>query len=146
MSVQILSPEVVGQIAAGEVLDRPANLVKELVENALDAGATEIEVEYADTGRQVVVRDNGVGMSESDLKLATVRHATSKIRASEDIYRLHTFGFRGEALASAAAVSHMTITTRQNGQSSALRLKTTELKNLLVTKNQPELLLFRAGS
>ncbi|MBX3022389.1 MAG: DNA mismatch repair endonuclease MutL [Bdellovibrionales bacterium] len=113
MSIRVLAPDVVDKIAAGEVLERPANLLKELVENSLDAGATEIEVEFSGGGRDVCVRDNGGGMALADLKVALLRHATSKISESEDLFRLGTFGFRGEALASIAAVSKLSLVSRR---------------------------------
>jgi DNA mismatch repair protein MutL len=112
MPIRILAEKVVDQIAAGEVLERPAHLIKELVENSIDAGATEIEIEYDNGGRNVRISDNGCGMTKEDLPLALLRHATSKIQASEDLFRLSSFGFRGEALASIAAVSRLTITSR----------------------------------
>ena len=110
--VSELSSDIIDQIAAGEVLERPSHLVKELVENSLDAGATDITVEVGQGGRQVVVTDNGIGIHSEDLTLALRRHATSKISASEDLWRLSSFGFRGEALASVAAVSHLTLSSR----------------------------------
>lgn len=122
MKIQVLNPDVIDQIAAGEVLERPANLIKELVENSLDAGADEIEIEFNQGGREVLVTDNGCGMSESDLELSIARHATSKIRASDDLYTLKSFGFRGEALASLAAVSRLSITSREKGADQAHRL------------------------
>src|SRR6185312_2966127 len=120
--IRILQPEVVDRIAAGEVLDRPANLVKELVENSIDAGATQIDIEFEAGGRRVVIADDGVGMTSADLKLAPLRHATSKIENSDDLFRLHSFGFRGEALASIAAVSRMTLTSRARGADQGYRL------------------------
>lgn len=123
MSIRILAPEVVDRIAAGEVLDRPANLVKELVENSLDAGADQIDVEFEYGGRQVAISDNGSGMSREDLPLSIHRHATSKIWASEDLFRLHSFGFRGEAMASIAAVSRLQITSRQHGAEQGFRVQ-----------------------
>lgn len=119
MKIQVLNPEVVDQIAAGEVLERPANMVKELLENSLDAGADEIEIEFNSGGREVAITDNGSGMAPGDLSLALQRHATSKIKSSDDLYRLNTFGFRGEALASLAAVSRLTLTSRAPGQNLA---------------------------
>jgi DNA mismatch repair protein MutL len=114
--IQILDSQVVDQIAAGEVVERPAHMVKELCENSLDAGATELTIDFRNSGRDVTIRDNGMGMSVEDLALAVQRHATSKIRKAEDIWGVSSFGFRGEALASIAAVSHMTILTRQTGR------------------------------
>ena len=122
MAIRTLDPGVVDRIAAGEVLDRPANLVKELVENSIDAGATEIEVDFATGGRDVLVRDNGGGIGESDLPLALRRHATSKISQSEDLFNLHSFGFRGEALASIAAVSRLMLTSRVRGVAQGYRI------------------------
>ena len=112
-SIQLLSSEVVDQIAAGEVVDRPAHLVKELVENALDAGATSIEIEFDQGGRRVRVTDDGAGIASDELKLALSRHATSKIHGADDLWQLSTFGFRGEALASIAAVSRLTLISRR---------------------------------
>jgi DNA mismatch repair protein MutL len=110
--VAVLDPLVAQQVAAGEVVDRPASVVKELSENALDAGATRIEVEIADDGRErMVVRDNGSGMSEEDAKLCVSSHATSKIRTASDIESVLTMGFRGEALPSIASVSAFSLTT-----------------------------------
>jgi DNA mismatch repair protein MutL len=116
MAIKVLSEAVIDQIAAGEVLERPSHLVKELVENAIDAGATEIEVEFDEGGRRVRIQDNGSGMSREDLALSIRRHATSKISESKDLYALASFGFRGEALASIAAVSHLTISSCEKGQ------------------------------
>jgi DNA mismatch repair protein MutL len=122
MSIQILSPEVVDQIAAGEVVERPAHLVKELVENSIDAGATRVHIEFFDGGRTVKVIDNGKGMSPEDLPKALERFATSKISKTDDLWKLKTFGFRGEALASIAAVSKMTLTSRREGDEQAYQL------------------------
>lgn len=112
-----LLPEVVAnQIAAGEVVNRPASVVKEMMENAIDAGATEVKVNFRDGGRELIqIVDNGCGMSPIDARMAFDRHATSKISSVEDIYALHTFGFRGEALASIAAVAQVELRTRQEG-------------------------------
>lgn len=115
MDIQVLAPDVVDQIAAGEVLERPANLVKELVENSLDAGADEIDVEFDQGGRSVTVSDNGRGMSLENLRRAPLRHATSKIRLSQDLFRLSTYGFRGEALSSVAGVSDLSLVSRPKG-------------------------------
>ena len=112
-----LLPEVVAnQIAAGEVVNRPSSVVKEMMENALDAGATSVKVNFRDGGKDLIqIVDDGCGMSPIDARMAFDRHATSKIGAVEDIYALHTFGFRGEALASIAAVSQVELRTRQAG-------------------------------
>lgn len=120
--IRLLPSEVVDQIAAGEVVERPAHLVKELVENALDAGATSIEVEFDQGGRRVRVTDDGKGIVKDELKLALARHATSKIEAPDDLWRLSTFGFRGEALASIAAVSRLTLQSRTAGADSAYKI------------------------
>ena len=109
MSIQVLSAEVVNQIAAGEVVERPAHLVKELIENSLDSKASLIHIEISHGGRSVRISDNGQGILSSDLELALKSHATSKINSSDDLWNLHTFGFRGEALASIAAVSMLSL-------------------------------------
>src|SRR5574344_481872 len=112
--IRILPTEVAGQIAAGEIVNRPASVVKELVENAIDAGSTNVQVLLTDAGRtSIQVIDNGFGMSSADSSLCFERHATSKIRTSDDLYSLTTFGFRGEALASIASVSEVELRTRQ---------------------------------
>ena len=104
--ISLLPDSVANQIAAGEVVQRPASVVKELMENAVDAGATSIKVLVVDGGRtSIQVIDNGSGMSETDARLAFERHATSKIKKAEDLFTLCTMGFRGEALASIAAVA-----------------------------------------
>ena len=99
--VRLLPDSVANQIAAGEVIQRPASVIKELVENAVDAGATNIKIYIKDAGRTMIqVVDNGCGMSPTDARLAFERHSTSKIQQAEDLFSLHTMGFRGEALAS----------------------------------------------
>lgn len=114
--IQLLPDSVANQIAAGEVIQRPASVIKELVENAIDAGATMINVAVVDAGRtSIQVIDNGRGMSETDARLAFERHATSKIRTADDLFALHTMGFRGEALASIAAVAQVELKTRMEG-------------------------------
>ncbi len=112
--IQLLPDSVANQIAAGEVIQRPASVIKELVENAVDAGASRIDVVVVDAGRtSIQVIDNGKGMSETDARLSFERHATSKIRHADDLFALHTMGFRGEALASIAAVAQVVLKTRQ---------------------------------
>ena len=112
--IQLLPDSVANQIAAGEVIQRPASVIKELVENSIDAGATTINVFVVDAGRtSIQVVDNGKGMSDTDARLSFERHATSKIRKADDLFRLHTMGFRGEALASIAAVAQVELKTRQ---------------------------------
>ena len=111
--IQLLPDSVANQIAAGEVIQRPASVIKELVENAVDAGAKNIRVVIIDAGRTTIqVIDDGCGMSETDARLAFERHATSKIRQADDLFSLHTMGFRGEALPSIAAVAQVELTTR----------------------------------
>lgn len=113
--IQLLPDHVANQIAAGEVVQRPASVVKELVENAIDAGATDIKLVCKDAGKTLIqVIDNGKGMSVTDARLCFERHATSKIRKAEDLFDLHTKGFRGEALASIAAIAHVELKTKQN--------------------------------
>ena len=115
--IRQLPPEVIGQIAAGEVVERPAAAIKELVENSMDAGATAVTVDIKEGGlTSFRVADNGSGIQPSDIRLAFARHATSKIRTAEDLYGVRSLGFRGEALASIAAVSKVTCQTRAKGQ------------------------------
>ena len=112
--IHILDELTSNQIAAGEVVERPVNAVKELIENAIDASASEIEVEIAEGGISYIrVTDNGCGMTDEDAKLSIIRHATSKIRTLENIYHIASLGFRGEALPSIMSVSKGRITTRR---------------------------------
>ncbi|MGE4106410.1 MAG: DNA mismatch repair endonuclease MutL [Bacteriovoracia bacterium] len=121
--IQLLPPTVAERIAAGEVIERPASVVKELVENALDAGATEIAVILKDGGRELIeIIDNGSGMGREDLAISVLRHATSKIRSLDDLEQIRTLGFRGEALPSVAAVSQMKIVSRAKGSDTAYEL------------------------
>lgn len=114
--IHLLPDSIANQIAAGEVIQRPASVVKELVENAVDAGASHIQVNIKDAGRTLVqVIDDGKGMSETDARMAFERHATSKISSADDLFSLHTMGFRGEALASIVAVSQVELRTRLKG-------------------------------
>ncbi len=114
--IQLLPDSIANQIAAGEVISRPASAVKELLENAVDSGASKIKLTVKDAGRTLIqVSDNGCGMNETDARLCFERHATSKIKSSEDLYNLHTKGFRGEALASIAAVAQVELKTKRKG-------------------------------
>lgn len=120
--IQLLSPEVRDQIAAGEVVERPAHLIKELVENSLDAGATKIKIRVSENCRNLEVTDNGSGIEKNELSLAIERFATSKITQTEDLFKLHSFGFRGEALASASAVSELQLTSKTKNQQQAFEI------------------------
>ena len=122
-SVRILPESLINKIAAGEVVERPASVVKELLENAIDAGATEVQVSIKNGGKDLIsILDNGCGMNESDAQLAVERHATSKIIDEEDLFRIRTLGFRGEALASIAAISHFEILTCNDETQGATRI------------------------
>jgi DNA mismatch repair protein MutL len=119
--VRVLSPEVAHRIAAGEVIERPASAVKELIENSLDAGASRIEVEIEDGGMALIrVSDDGSGMSPEDAGRAVTQHATSKIRTADDLASVVSLGFRGEALHAIGAVSDLTLTTRKRGTEDSL--------------------------
>jgi DNA mismatch repair protein MutL len=121
--IHLLSPEVASQIAAGEVVERPASVVKELVENSLDAGAKHITIHVRQAGQRLVeISDDGSGIPEEELPLSVARHATSKLSSAEDLFMIRTLGFRGEALASIGSVSHLTITSRVAGAVTGKRL------------------------
>ncbi|MBO4803077.1 MAG: DNA mismatch repair endonuclease MutL [Muribaculaceae bacterium] len=121
--IKLLPDSVANQIAAGEVIQRPSSVIKELVENAIDAQATHVQIILKDSGRTLIqIIDDGVGMSETDARLAFERHSTSKIRSAEDLFSLHTMGFRGEALASIAAISQVELRTRRRDAQLGTRL------------------------
>ena len=124
MTIRLLPPDVAAKIAAGEVVERPANVAKELVENSLDAGATEIRVEIRQGGQRLLrVTDNGQGMLAEEVPLAFQRHATSKLQVAEDLDHIATFGFRGEALYSVSAVSQITLLTRHHEEEFGLQVR-----------------------
>src|SRR4026209_2768521 len=124
MKIKILSAEMASRIAAGEVVERPASVVKELIENSLDAGATEIFVWLEKSGTATIrITDNGAGMTPEDLALAVERHATSKLSEDDDLFRIATLGFRGEALPSIGSVSRMEVLSRPPGAASGYRLR-----------------------
>ena len=133
--IHLLPEYLANQIAAGEVVQRPASAVKELLENAVDAGATQVQLIVKDAGKQLVqVVDNGAGMSPTDARMSLERHATSKIRTTEDLFRIRTLGFRGEALASIAAVAQVEIRTKQRDQDTGTLLL---VEGSQVTSQQP---------
>ncbi|MBP1701512.1 MAG: mutL [Chloroflexi bacterium] len=124
MPIRILSPEIASQIAAGEVVERPASVVKELLENSLDAEATFVSIKIEGAGQRLIeVTDNGSGISETELPIAVERHATSKLSTSQDLFHITTLGFRGEALASIGSVARLTITSRPLDADVGTRLK-----------------------
>lgn len=133
--INLLPDNIANQIAAGEVIQRPASAVKELLENAVDAGATDIQLIIKDAGKELVqVIDNGGGMSETDARMCFERHATSKIQSIEDLFQISTMGFRGEALASIAAVSQVELKTRKKGAEVGTYV---EIDNSFVNKQEP---------
>ena len=133
--IQLLPDNIANQIAAGEVIQRPASAVKELLENAVDAGATHIQLIVTDAGKALIqVIDNGKGMSETDARMSFERHATSKIKAIDDLFHIKTMGFRGEALASIAAVAQVEMKTRKDGEDLGTYL---EIENSIVKKQEP---------
>ena len=133
--IQLLPDNIANQIAAGEVIQRPASAVKELLENAVDAGATEIKLIVNDAGKALIqVIDNGKGMSETDARMSFERHATSKIKNIEDLFHIKTMGFRGEALASIAAVSQVELKSKKEAETTGTYI---EIYNSVVKKQEP---------
>jgi DNA mismatch repair protein MutL len=134
--IKLLPDHIANQISAGEVIQRPSSVVKELVENAIDAGASKIDIIIKDAGRTLIqIIDNGIGMSMFDAEMCFERHATSKLKNAEDLFQLTTKGFRGEALASIAAISHVTLKTCQEGEQIGTRI---EIEGSSIKKNEPE--------
>lgn len=134
--IKLLPDSVANQIAAGEVIQRPASVVKELIENAIDAGATQVDLVVKDAGRTLItVVDNGCGMSETDARLCFERHATSKIKCADDLFKIKTMGFRGEALASIAAVAQVELSTRRKEDEIGTKIK---IEGSKVTEQMPK--------
>ena len=132
--ITLLPDNIANQIAAGEVIQRPASAVKELLENAVDAGATEIKLIINDAGKSLIqVIDNGSGMSETDARMSFERHATSKIKTIEDLFHIRTMGFRGEALASIAAVAQVELKTKRAEDETGVYI---EVENSAVKKQR----------
>ncbi|MBZ0291848.1 MAG: DNA mismatch repair endonuclease MutL [Anaerolineae bacterium] len=123
MGIHVLEDQVIAQIAAGEVIERPASVIKELTENALDAGASNVHIEVTGSGKKLIrVSDDGHGIPSEEVELAFARHATSKLQTTDDLMAIQTLGFRGEALASIAAVSHVSLTTRHQSEATGTKL------------------------
>ncbi len=124
MSIHVLSDQLASQIAAGEVVERPFSVVKELVENCIDAGAKTINIDIQEGGRsRIQIADDGIGISAEEIEIAFLRHATSKLQSVEDLNAIRTLGFRGEALAAISAVSKVTIVSRAESETSGIRLE-----------------------
>ena len=135
--IRVLSDQVANQIAAGEVVDRPASVVKELLENALDAGANRIRIEVEAGGRKLIrIADDGHGMNRDDALLAFERHATSKLRTADDLLSISTLGFRGEALPSIASVARVSLET-STGEEAAERVSTSPAARFFTSKTPP---------
>ena len=122
--IKILPENISNQIAAGEVVQRPSSLIKELIENAIDASSDRIQIYLNESGKKSIrVVDNGIGMSKNDLMVCCLRHATSKITETKDLFNIRSKGFRGEALSSIAAVSHLEIVTKRRADDFGYKLK-----------------------
>ncbi len=133
--IRLLPDNIANQIAAGEVIQRPASAVKELMENAIDSGATHIKLIIKVAGKNLIqVIDNGCGMSETDARMSFEKHATSKIRSAEDLFNIRTMGFRGEALASIAAIAQVELKTKQVGEQLGTCV---EIEGMKVNKQEP---------
>lgn len=133
--IRLLPDNIANQIAAGEVIQRPASAVKELLENSIDSGATHIKLIVKQAGKSLVqVIDNGCGMSETDARMSFEKHATSKIRAAEDLFNIRTMGFRGEALASIAAIAQVELKTKQTGEQLGTSI---EIEGMKILKQEP---------
>ncbi|MEC8339353.1 MAG: DNA mismatch repair endonuclease MutL, partial [Nanoarchaeota archaeon] len=133
MAIQLLSSDIVNQIAAGEVIENPSAVVKELVENSLDANSSIIEIELEQSGlKKIVIKDNGDGISKDDLLKAPLRHATSKISSFEDLYSISTMGFRGEALASIFSIAKTKIISLEKNSSQAYEISSNDISKVLV--------------
>ncbi len=131
MSIRVLPPEIANQIAAGEVVERPASVVKECVENSLDAGAKNIEIWIEDGGKKLIkIIDDGSGMSPEDAKKCHLRHATSKIEKIDDLFSVQSFGFRGEALAAISAISDFVLITKRAEDETGTKIKIFAGKNI----------------
>ena len=129
--IKQLSEDLIKKIAAGEVIERPASVVKELIENSIDAGATKIEAEIDRGGKYIKVSDNGMGIEPGDIDLLFARHATSKIKSFDDLWTIDSLGFRGEALASVNAVSKVTCRSKHIDQEYGFEIKEKLIKKVL---------------
>ena len=134
MTINLLSEEIINQIAAGEVIENPSAVIKELVENSIDANSTEIEIELKNSGLSLIkICDNGVGISKEDLILAPQRHATSKIKNFDDLYNIKSMGFRGEALASIFSISNAKIISKIKKEDNAYEITSNNLKEVKIS-------------